>query len=215
VAGRLSFAQRSQHFEALHGISLNEGRRLSRADDGTGMAPARAARRAASTETGVRLLSGLGRGGRRDELAVIALRAADHRGVAANALADARAGVFSTVDAAEDAHGLSRGTVRRQFPGIVDEQGRVASSDRASVIMRVVGEDGPGFRVVRGSHARRINAQHQRDLQTFLATGNAAVLDKWQGERVAGVRLLTDPALIDALYETGRLRGGPYPEVRS
>jgi hypothetical protein len=214
VATRLSFAERSQHFQADNGISFNEGRRLSRAIDGTGLAPARAARRAASSPIGVRLLSGLGQGGRRGELAEIALRAAEYRGGAANAIADVRSGVFPDIHTAEEAHGLALGTVRRQFPGLVDEHGGVASSDRAAVIMSVLGRDGGEFAVVRGSHARQEVGQHRRDVQVFLKTGDTTVLRQWEGRRIAGVALLTDPATIEALYAAGRLQGGPYPEAR-
>jgi hypothetical protein len=142
------------------------------------------------------------------------LAATELRGRAANALADVRAGVFTDIRTAEEAHGLAPGTVRREFRGLLDSRGQPAATDRAAVIMRVVGENGPEFRVVRGSHARQLVGQHQRDLQQFLASGDTAVLDKWQGKRVTGVVLLSDPAVIEALAAAGHLHGGPYPEAR-
>jgi hypothetical protein len=80
--------------------------------------------------------------------------------------------------------------------------------------MTVLGQIGDEFALVRGSRKRREAGQHRRDVQHFLQTGNTTVLPRWQGKRIGGVLLLTDPAVIEALYAAGRLQGGPYPETR-
>jgi hypothetical protein len=196
-------------FPARYGVSYGEARLLSLVQFGTPNSPARAARAAASTQRGLRLIES---GGPRGESA---LRAAEYRSRGFNALADVRAGVLD-VAGAEAVHGLAPGTLRVQFPSVVNGSGRVRVADREPAIMQVLSaERGTTYVIVRGSGARSVLGAHEGAIQHYLRTGDTRRLDALAGRRVGGVTLETNAAVIEALFVAGALpEGGPYPQAR-
>jgi AcrR family transcriptional regulator len=110
-------------------------------------------------------------------------------------------------------HGTSPGSVRRYFGHLLrqdDRGGRyhVTRSDREPFLMNVVDPRGRMVeKVVRGSGARQQNLAHHRALARFAGPdgGDTALLAPFVGKRIAGVDLLTDPDMIERLFDAGEL----------
>jgi hypothetical protein len=123
----------------------------------------------------------------------------------------------SLTDAAHQA-GTTRSTVLRYFESSYakDPGGRyrVSRADREPFDMRIVSEDGVVIRTVRGSDKRSLIGQHHNAMKAFLSPGGGdpALLAPFQGERVAGVTLLTDP---DRIYEFWRQGQFDFLEIYS
>jgi hypothetical protein len=195
-------------FLKRYGITYGEARRLSRVWFGTPTAPARAVKAAASTRRGIDLVES---GGPHAE---VVSRAIAHRGFAANAVADVRAGIHD-IRSAETAYAFAPGTLRTQFPSAVDARGRVRGADREPVVMQVLTrERGTVLMVVRGSRKRSLVGRHDAAIAHYQRTGDTSWLDALEGQRVRGFTLETDPDVIETLDESGALPQGPYPQSR-
>ena len=88
----------------------------------------------------------------------------------------------------------------------------VTKADRLLRTMRVVSTEGVVDVDVRGSRQARRLAQHMNAVKQFLATGDAEALERFEGVRVAGVQLETDPERIE---ELGRLHELSFEDIYS
>ena len=139
------------------------------------------------------------------------------RMMAAEALGSVRSGDYATIRDAERAFGLPAGTLARQLPNAVERRhGRLVptATDREAVAVVVIAE-GVGNRLVvtRGSKVRSLNAEHRREVQIFLRTGDESELQRFAGKKVGGVALEVRPAVLETLFSLGNIEGGPYPEL--
>ncbi len=66
---------------------------------------------------------------------------------------------------------------------------------------------------VRGSHQATVISRYHHAIEVYLATGDRAVLRPFEGLRVAGHVLDTDPALVRSMAERGIISGGPYGDA--
>lgn len=130
------------------------------------------------------------------------------------ALRRLRGGEAASPADAERQLGLPRGSLRRDLPTAFDGRGRVKPGDREAMLMRIAGSDGDVSEVVRGNRQRRIVGQHRAAVLGVLAGDlPASALDRFRGQRVSGVELETNLDRLRALFDLGRLDGGPYPEA--
>jgi hypothetical protein len=68
------------------------------------------------------------------------------------------------------------------------------------------------MRAVYGSRKAALIGQHQSAIERFLTTGDESVLEPFQGKRVAGVELASDPDVIEHAARVGTLEElEPYP----
>jgi len=110
------------------------------------------------------------------------------------------------------------GTTLRSVRKYVDseltrsESGRYTATrgDRLYTVMNVVTTEGCQEVAVRGSRQRSKVARHIAAVRRFLRTGEDEPLRRFEGEKVGGYLLQTDP---EALEEGGRLREFEFPEL--
>jgi hypothetical protein len=86
----------------------------------------------------------------------------------------------------------------------------VTKADRLLRTMRVVSTEGMVDVEVRGSRQARRIAQHMNAVKQFLATGNDEALRRFEGVKVAGVQLETDPERIE---EMGRVHELSFEDI--
>ncbi len=103
-------------------------------------------------------------------------------------------------------------TVRHYFASHIsrDDGGRyrVSPSDRLSFRMVIVSkEEGVTDRVVRGSRKRELLGAYHNAVGRYLRPGGGdpAVLRPFEGRRVAGLTLLTDPDALEETWRVGQL----------
>jgi hypothetical protein len=82
---------------------------------------------------------------------------------------------------------------------------RVKSGDRLVRPMRITSTDGTVEASVRGSAVASLNARHANAVKQYLNTGDTSVLTPFEGRRVAGRVLETDPDRLDELARRGFL----------
>jgi hypothetical protein len=84
---------------------------------------------------------------------------------------------------------------------------KVAKSDRLSAKMTILTAQGPTFAMVRGSVERTRLARYDIVVRKVRAGEDGAVveLQVFKGQTVAGLPLITDPALLIQLEEAGQL----------
>jgi hypothetical protein len=113
---------------------------------------------------------------------------------------------LSASQAARD-HGVTVRDFWRYAPNAFrkDSSARIrAVADRYLRRMEIPGPSGPVVIKIRGSKARSQVARFRNDVFDFLA-GNATALDKWNGVKIQGHELLTDPDIIRLLGEHDNL----------
>jgi len=88
----------------------------------------------------------------------------------------------------------------------------VTKADRLLRTMRVVSTEGTVEVEVRGSRQARRIAQHMNAVKLFLATGDDEALRRFEGVKVAGVLLETDPEQIE---ELGRVHELSFEDIYS
>jgi len=124
-------------------------------------------------------------------------REARHK--AFEALSDMRSERISLRVAARR-HGTTPETVRRYAGNSLVRQGRryvPTPSDRSYQRMSVLSNEGVVDVDVRGSRARSAVGRHWNTIQRFAATGDVRVLTPFEGKRVGGAVLTTDPDQIE------------------
>jgi hypothetical protein len=128
------------------------------------------------------------------------------------ALEKMRKGDSATV-AAKKAHT----TVRSMKTQLGDELNRTESgryaatkADRLYTVMNVVTTEGTREVAVRGSRQRSKVAKHFAAVRRFLRTGDDEPLRRFEGEKVGGFQLETDPEVLE---EGGRLSEYDFPEL--
>jgi hypothetical protein len=129
-----------------------------------------------------------------------------------HALEDMRKGDSATA-AARKAHTTVRSMNKHVGSELSrSESGRYAATkgDRLYTIMNVVTVDGTREVAVRGSHQRSKVARHFAAVRRFLRTGDDEPLRKFEGEKVGGLQLETDPEVLE---ERGRLHEFDFPEL--
>jgi hypothetical protein len=97
-------------------------------------------------------------------------------------------------------HGTTPETVRRYAGDSLARQGRryvPKPADRSYQRMSVLSNEGVADVDVRGSRARSAVGRHWNAIQRFAATGDAGVLTPFEGRRVGGAVLATDPDQIE------------------
>jgi hypothetical protein len=128
---------------------------------------------------------------------------------AAEALQELRNHPGLTLEAAAHRHHTTPSTINAYFGHLLtrDRAGRYhpAKTDLEPFLMDVIGPDGPVERVVVGSRERQLNLEHHRALARYAGPdgGEASVLRQFRGRRVAGVELLTDPDMVERLFDAG------------
>lgn len=85
------------------------------------------------------------------------------------------------------------------------ERTRARAGDRLLRVMNVLSTDGHVTVVVRGSRSASLIAEHANAIQRYLGTGDTSVLSPFEGKRVAGLILQTDPDTIEAFAISGEL----------
>jgi hypothetical protein len=144
-------------------------------------------------------------------------RYARRLGLASRSAARAAHALTSTERGLAIAFGLGRRAVAAQMPQAVRrEHGQIVPRphDRAPVPVRIIAKDvGDLLVLTRGDRVRRLASEHRYAVNVYLRTGDEAGLAKFRGKRIGGVELETRARFLDMLFDTGRLSGGPYPEV--
>lgn len=104
--------------------------------------------------------------------------------------------------------GTTPETVRRYASEALEKDGRryrATPSDRSYQRMSALSTEGLRDIDVRGSWARSLIGQHWSAIGRFAATGEVLVLAKFEGKRVGGIALATDPDLIEEYLRQGEL----------
>jgi hypothetical protein len=113
-----------------------------------------------------------------------------------------------SLSTAASAAGTTPATTRRYAGNALTREGtrwRPTKSDRLYRRMVVTGPDGRAEVDVRGSGKATLVARHSNAIRAYLASGDPAVLEPFDGREVGGVRLLADPDLIEELYQRREL----------
>ena len=132
-------------------------------------------------------------------------REARHR--AFDALHEMRERGLSLRAAAQEA-GTTPRTVRRYAgDALTLERGRYrpAASDRIYQRMSVLSTEGLVDVDTRGSRVRSAIGRHWNAIKQFAATGDVHLLAPFEGERVGGVELASDPDLIEEYLRRGEI----------
>jgi hypothetical protein len=104
--------------------------------------------------------------------------------------------------------GTTPGTVRRYAGDILEKDGaryQATPSDRSYQRMALLSTEGLRDVDTRGSRVRSLVATHWNAIGRFAATGDVAVLAPFEGKRVGGVELATNPDLIEEYLRRGEL----------
>ena len=124
------------------------------------------------------------------------------------ALSIQRRDKVSMTEAARDAE-TSVSTIRKYAPDAVSRSTsgryRATKADRLVRPMRVVSTEGMIEVIVRGSVVASLNARHANAVKHYLNTGDVSVLLPFEGKKVAGRVLETDPDKLDELGRRGYL----------
>lgn len=90
---------------------------------------------------------------------------------------------------------------------LVKEDGRYYAtiSDRAYLRMSVLSRQGLVDVDTRGSRVRSLVGRHWNAVRRFGVTGDVSVLRPFEGKRVGGVELATDPDLIEEYIRQGEV----------
>ena len=124
------------------------------------------------------------------------------------ALSIQRRDKVSMTKAAHEAETSVR-TIRKYAPSAVSRSAsgryRATRADRLVRPMRVVSTEGTIEAIVRGSAVASLNARHANAVKHYLNTGDASVLVPFEGKKVAGHVLETDPDKLDELGRRGFL----------
>jgi hypothetical protein len=132
-------------------------------------------------------------------------REARHR--AFEALNEMRSQGISLRKAAKEV-GTSPATVHR-YAGdslvVVNGRYRATPSDRSYQRMTVLSSEGLRDVDTRGSRVRSLVGSHWNAIHRFASTGDVAVLRPFEGKRVGGADLATDPDLIEEYLRQGEL----------
>jgi hypothetical protein len=112
-------------------------------------------------------------------------------------------------------NGVSVRTVKRYVGSalVQDRPGgriRATKSDRLVRYLQIPGPDGPREITVRGSKTASQFAKYKADINRLLR-GDRHAMAKWQGKRIAGIELITDPKV---LIEQARKEILPQPLYR-
>jgi hypothetical protein len=113
-----------------------------------------------------------------------------------------------SLHAASRRAGISPSTARRYAGDLLVKEGRryyPTPSDRSYQRMSVLSTEGLRDVDTRGSRTRSLIAGHWNALNRFAATGDVAVLRPFEGKRVAGVELATDPDQVEEYLRRGEL----------
>jgi len=113
-------------------------------------------------------------------------------------------------------NGVSTRTVRRYTGSalVQDRSGgriRATKSDRLVRYLQIPGPDGPRNITVRGSKVASEFASYKADINRLLR-GDRHAMNKWEGRKIAGIELVTDPK---TLIEQARKDLLPYSIYRS
>jgi hypothetical protein len=113
-------------------------------------------------------------------------------------------------------NGVTTRTVKRYVGSalIQDRPGgriRASKNDRLVRYLQIPGPDGPRDINVRGSKAASELASYKADINRLLR-GDRHAMDKWNGRRIAGIELVTDPK---TLIEQARKEILPYSLYRT
>lgn len=104
--------------------------------------------------------------------------------------------------------GISPSTVHRYAGDLLVKEGRryhPTPSDRSYQRMSALSTDGLRDVDTRGSRTRSLIGSHWNAVNRFGATGDVAVLRRFEGKRVAGVELTTDPDQIEEYLRRGEM----------
>jgi hypothetical protein len=137
------------------------------------------------------------------------------RARALDALALMRNRDLSLSAAAREAHTTPNTIMRWTGTELAEKRGGrriVTKADRLYRTMRVVSTGGTVEVEVRGSRQARRIAQHMNAVKQFLATGDETALRRFEGAKVAGVLLETDP---DKIEEMGRVHELSFEDIYS
>jgi hypothetical protein len=113
-------------------------------------------------------------------------------------------------------NGVTPRTIKRYVGSalIQDRPGgriRATKSDRLVRYLQIPGPDGPREISVRGSKAASEVANYKAAVNRFLR-GDRSGLGSWQGKKIAGIELVTDPKVLIDHADKGLL---PYALYRS
>jgi len=134
------------------------------------------------------------------------------------ALAAMRRGA-SLSQAARDNGVTSRTIKRKAGTALVQDRpgGRIRATknDRLIRYLQIPGPDGPREIEVRGSKVASEFARYQAAVNRLLANqrGAVAALAKWRDKKIAGIEIVTDPALLVSQAKVGLLPQSLYRAV--
>jgi hypothetical protein len=133
---------------------------------------------------------------------------------ALRALADMRDG--ASISRAARGNGVTVRTIKRYVgAALVQERPgghiRATKNDRLVRYIQLPGHDGPVDIAVRGSRTASKAANYKAAVNRWLR-GDRNALNEWQGQKIAGVDLITDPKALVALERKELL---PYSLYRS
>lgn len=131
-----------------------------------------------------------------------------------NALRSMRQG--ASISQAARENGVTPRTIKRYVGSALlqDRPGgriRATKSDRLVRYLQIPGPDGPREISVRGSKAASEVANYKAAVNRFLR-GDRNALAPWQGKKIAGIELVTDPKVLVDQADKGLL---PYALYRS
>ena len=104
--------------------------------------------------------------------------------------------------------GTTPETVRRYASQALTKEGRrykPTNTDRAYQRMSVLSVDGVAEVDTRGSKVRSLVGQHWNAIRSYAATGDVELLNRFEGKRVGGVELASDPDLVEEYLRQGGL----------
>jgi len=142
----------------------------------------------------------------RPSLGKLSSRSHEARNRALHALTAIRHGA-SLADAAK-AEGVSQRTIRKYVGSALrqDHSGgriRAVPRDRFTRYLQIPGTDGPIQVTVKGSKEASDLAAYVSTRAAFLRSGDESVLRPFQGKKIGGHTLVTDPKLLTAQAEQG------------
>jgi hypothetical protein len=151
---------------------------------------------------------------RKQEIRPYNKRQAQARERALRALSAMRRG--ASISRAARENGVTPRTIRKYAGGalVQDRPGgriRTTKSDRLVRHLQIPGPNGPIGIEVQGSKAASEVAKYKADINRVLA-GDPRALVKWDGKKIAGVRLITDVKVLVDQADKGLL---PYALYRS
>lgn len=114
-----------------------------------------------------------------------------------------------TIRTAAGQAGVSVSTVRRYAGDAIERDafGRLVAkdADRLLRLMHVTTPEGGLLLPVRGSRVASAVAQHANAIRRFLSTGDMSGLARFEGKRIAGHALETDPDRLERMALQGEI----------